>query len=140
MKHKTKSKAAPAAWSIWHSPCGPFGKRHQHMAYTLNKPLITVSCHEDMTATDLVGRYLLDADGTYPPEEFPALCEAMVSQDADMVIGSRMTGGKSGMPIRRYIGNKFFAYLLSWIVGSAITDTASGQRVLKRKILAQIVR
>ena len=81
----------------------------------------------------------LDADGTYPPEEFPALCEAMVSQDADMVIGSRMTGGKSGMPIRRYIGNKFFAYLLSWIVGSAITDTASGQRVFKRKILAQLL-
>ncbi len=27
-------------------------------------PLITVSCHEDMTASDLVGRFLLDADGT----------------------------------------------------------------------------
>ena len=81
----------------------------------------------------------LDADGTYPPEEFPALCEAMVSQDADMVIGSRMTGAKSGMPIRRYIGNKFFAYLLSWIVGSAITDTASGQRVFKRTILSQLL-
>ena len=81
----------------------------------------------------------LDADGTYPPEEFPALCEAMVSQNADMVIGSRMTGAKSGMPIRRYIGNKFFAYLLSWIVGSAITDTASGQRVFKRTILSQLL-
>ena len=81
----------------------------------------------------------LDADGTYPPEEFPALCEAMVSRDADMVIGSRMTGAKSGMPIRRYIGNKFFAYLLSWIVGSAITDTASGQRVFKRTILPQLL-
>ena len=81
----------------------------------------------------------LDADGTYPPEEFPALCEAMVSQNADMVIGSRMTGAKSGMPIRRYIGNKFFAYLLSWIVGSVITDTASGQRVFKRTILAQLL-
>ena len=81
----------------------------------------------------------LDADGTYPPEEFPALCEAMVSQNADMVIGSRMTGAKSGMPIRRYIGNKFFAYLLSWIVGSAITDTASGQRVFKRTILPQLL-
>ena len=81
----------------------------------------------------------LDADGTYPPEEFPALCEAMVSQNADMVIGSRMTGAKSGMPIRRYIGNKFFAYLLSWIVGSVITDTASGQRVFKRTILSQLL-
>jgi nitric oxide reductase NorQ protein len=28
------------------------------------EPLITVTCHDDMTAADLVGRYLLDADGT----------------------------------------------------------------------------
>ena len=27
-------------------------------------PLITVACHEDLTASDLVGRYLLDASGT----------------------------------------------------------------------------
>jgi nitric oxide reductase NorQ protein len=27
-------------------------------------PLITVACHEDLTASDLVGRYLLDIDGT----------------------------------------------------------------------------
>jgi len=27
-------------------------------------PLITVACHEDLTASDLIGRYLLDADGT----------------------------------------------------------------------------
>ncbi|MGD9480234.1 CbbQ/NirQ/NorQ/GpvN family protein [Shinella sp. G-2] len=36
----------------------------EHMAWRLGKPLITVSCHEDMTASDLVGRYLLDTDGT----------------------------------------------------------------------------
>lgn len=36
----------------------------EHMAWKLKKPLVTVSCHEDMTASDLVGRYLLDADGT----------------------------------------------------------------------------
>ena len=27
-------------------------------------PLITIACHEDLTASDLVGRYLLDAEGT----------------------------------------------------------------------------
>lgn len=36
----------------------------EHMAWQLNKPLITVACNEDMTASDLVGRYLLDANGT----------------------------------------------------------------------------
>lgn len=37
----------------------------EHMAWRLKKPLITISCHEDMTASDLIGRYLLDANGTY---------------------------------------------------------------------------
>ena len=36
----------------------------EHMAWKLNKPLITVACNEDMTASDLVGRYLLEANGT----------------------------------------------------------------------------
>lgn len=36
----------------------------EHMAYRLKKPLITVACHEDMTASDLVGRFLLDSQGT----------------------------------------------------------------------------
>ena len=36
----------------------------EHMAYKLDKPLITVSCNEDITASDLIGRFLLDSDGT----------------------------------------------------------------------------
>jgi nitric oxide reductase NorQ protein len=36
----------------------------EHMAWKLGKPLITVACNEDMTASDLVGRYLLEANGT----------------------------------------------------------------------------
>jgi nitric oxide reductase NorQ protein len=36
----------------------------EHMAWRLGKPLITVACNEDMTASDLVGRYLLDVNGT----------------------------------------------------------------------------
>jgi nitric oxide reductase NorQ protein len=34
------------------------------MAWKLQRPLITVACNEDMTASDLVGRYLLEASGT----------------------------------------------------------------------------
>jgi len=36
----------------------------EYMAWRLGRPLVTVACHEDMTASDLVGRYLLDASGT----------------------------------------------------------------------------
>ncbi len=36
----------------------------EYMAWRLAKPLITVACNEDMTASDLVGRFLLDMQGT----------------------------------------------------------------------------
>ena len=36
----------------------------EYMAWKLGRPLITVACNEDMTASDLVGRFLLDVDGT----------------------------------------------------------------------------
>jgi nitric oxide reductase NorQ protein len=36
----------------------------QHMAFRLGRPLITVACHEDLTAADLVGRYLLKGQDT----------------------------------------------------------------------------
>ncbi len=36
----------------------------EHMAWKLGRPLITVACNEDMTASDLVGRFLLDVNGT----------------------------------------------------------------------------
>jgi nitric oxide reductase NorQ protein len=36
----------------------------EHMAYNLDLPLITVSCHEDLTASDLVGRYVFKGDET----------------------------------------------------------------------------
>ncbi len=36
----------------------------EYMAWKLQKPLISVACNEDMTASDLVGRFLLEKDGT----------------------------------------------------------------------------
>jgi nitric oxide reductase NorQ protein len=44
-------------------------KQRQRDAQPLNEgevrvPLVTIACHEDLTASDLVGRYLLDSEGT----------------------------------------------------------------------------
>src|SRR5215217_7373877 len=36
----------------------------EHMAWRLSRPLITVACHEDLSATDLVGRFLLEGEET----------------------------------------------------------------------------
>ncbi|NNL41895.1 MAG: AAA domain-containing protein, partial [Desulfobacterales bacterium] len=36
----------------------------EYMAYRLKRPLITVACHEDLFASDLIGRYLLKSNET----------------------------------------------------------------------------
>src|SRR6266498_4608667 len=84
---------------------------------------------------ELIG--FLDADGTYPPEYFPKLCQAVLS-GTDLVIGSRMAGEDSKMPLTRRVGNFFFATLLTLLGRQKVTDSASGMRVFKREILEQI--
>ena len=84
---------------------------------------------------ELIG--FLDADGTYPPEYFPHLCRAALN-GVDLVIGSRMAGAESKMPLTRRVGNFFFANLLTLLSRQKVTDSASGMRVFKREILEQI--
>ncbi len=36
----------------------------EYMAWRLKRPLVTVSCHEDLTSSDLIGRFLLEGDRT----------------------------------------------------------------------------
>ena len=80
----------------------------------------------------------LDADGTYPPEYYPQLVAAASQQDADIVIGSRMAGAKSEMPLVRRLGNLIFARLVSLISARQITDSASGMRIFKKSILPRL--
>jgi glycosyltransferase involved in cell wall biosynthesis len=84
---------------------------------------------------ELIG--FLDADGTYPPEFLPQLCEKAMN-GCDLAIGSRMAGAESHMPLTRRVGNLFFAGLLSLVGRARVTDSASGMRVFKREILERL--
>ncbi|NWF78736.1 MAG: glycosyltransferase family 2 protein [Chloroflexi bacterium] len=84
---------------------------------------------------ELIG--FLDADSTYPPEHFPRMCRIALD-GADIVIGSRMAGEHSEMPLVRRVGNTIFATMLSLVSGVRISDSASGQRVLRRSVLPMI--
>jgi glycosyltransferase involved in cell wall biosynthesis len=84
---------------------------------------------------ELIG--FLDADGTYPPEYFPALVQK-IYEGHDLVIGSRMAGAASEMPATRRFGNFFFAGMISLLGRQRITDSASGMRVFKREILEKV--
>lgn len=84
---------------------------------------------------DLVA--FLDADGTYPPEYFPQLCQAALN-GTDLVIGSRMSGERSEMPWVRRLGNILFANLVTLLGNSRVNDSASGMRVIRRAALTRL--
>ena len=89
----------------------------------------------EQASGELIG--FLDADGTYPPEYFPQLCTAAMN-GADLVIGSRMSGAESKMPMTRRVGNLFFAKLITLIARSNVSDSASGMRVFDRTVLDRL--
>ena len=56
------------AWKLGRPVTVVRGKKAQPMHEgEVRVPLVTIACHEDLTASDLVGRYLLDAQGTRCP-------------------------------------------------------------------------
>jgi glycosyltransferase involved in cell wall biosynthesis len=77
----------------------------------------------------------LDADGTCDPLCFGDLCRAMQDPRVSLVLGSRMGAGNQ-MPKLRRLGNRIYAVLLGFLSGEAVSDTASGMRVLRRDSLA----
>lgn len=79
----------------------------------------------------------LDADGTCDPCYFIGMCRKLIEEDADIVIGSRMTP-ESKMPTIRKVGNRFYAALINFLGNTAITDSASGMRVIKKSSLKKL--
>lgn len=87
------------------------------------------------------GDYLafLDADATNPPELLPTLARALVEQEADVVVGIRVSDPGGGMPLIRSLGNWLFARLVSWATEARVTDSASGIRVFRRSVLPDVL-
>lgn len=65
----------------------------------------------------------MDADGTYPAEYYPTLLTTALAHNADIVIGSHMSGAQSQMPVVRRFGNLIFARLVSFISAQPIART-----------------
>lgn len=78
----------------------------------------------------------LDGDGQHPAEFIPKLVEASISNEWDVVIGSRFIehSGFQSSQIRR-TGIRYFMWLNRLIVSQQITDSTSGFRLLNRDAL-----
>ena len=85
---------------------------------------------------------ILDADLSVAPEDLPQFYDALVSGKGEFINGSRLVYTKDPHAMRflNLVGNKFFALLLSRLLGQAIKDSLCGTKVLHRHDYERIAK
>jgi len=81
---------------------------------------------------------MLHPDYQYSPRLVPAMAAMIVSEEYDVVLGSRILGGtarKSGMPIYKYVSNRFLTFIENIALGSKLSEFHTGYRAFSREAL-----
>jgi nitric oxide reductase NorQ protein len=73
----------------------------QAMAYRLGRPIITVACHEDLSATDLIGRFLLEGEETVRHGAICYLDEVVEARKDTIVCIHPLTDDRRVLPIEK---------------------------------------
>lgn len=75
---------------------------------------------------------ILDADLTTPPEDMPKFYEAIAAGKGEFINGCRLVYPmeKQAMRFLNYLGNKFFGWFFSYLLGQRLKDTLCGTKVL----------
>lgn len=74
---------------------------------------------------------MMDADGQHKVEDLPKFIEMIQNSSYDVVFGSRNMN--LGVPLVRYLGNKFASVLISLLFGVYVSDLICGYRAVTKK-------
>jgi hypothetical protein len=84
----------------------------------------------DVASGDIL--IILDADMTVPPEDLPRFYDVLASNQGEFVNGVRLVYPMEDGAMRFFnlLGNKFFSWAFSWLLGQPIRDTLCGTKAL----------
>lgn len=83
---------------------------------------------------------MLHPDYQYDPRIIPNIVIPLLNNQADAVFASRMLGNplKGGMPLYKFIANKFLSYLENQVTGLKLSEYHTGYRAYNRIVLERI--
>jgi len=82
---------------------------------------------------------IIDADGTYPQRKILDLLRIFEREQADMVVGARITAN-AHIPFLRRPAKWVLRKLASFLTETAIPDLNSGMRVMRKSVVEQYLR
>ncbi len=83
------------------------------------------------SSSDFIAFY--DVDGTYDPALIPKMLNMMVSHQASMVCGDRLSECEH-MPMTREIGNRLFVGTINLLFRTRVFDSCTGMRVFSKDL------
>lgn len=84
---------------------------------------------------------MLHPDYQYSPKLIPAMAYLIASGEFDVVLGSRILGGKAmkgGMPVYKYLSNRFLTLIENMLTGEKLSEYHTGYRAFSRTVLERL--
>jgi glycosyltransferase involved in cell wall biosynthesis len=96
------------------------------------------TCYAEALRTDADVIVMLHPDYQYEPRLVLPMAGLIATGVYDMVIASRILGGKAlsgGMPLYKYVANRFLTLVQNFFVGAKLSEYHSGYRAFSRQVL-----
>ncbi|MCA1960838.1 MAG: glycosyltransferase family 2 protein [Desulfomonile sp.] len=99
------------------------------------------TCYAEGLKSDADVLVMLHPDYQYSPKLVPAIAGMVASGEYDVVLGSRILGGrahKSGMPLYKYVSNRILTLIQNLMLGSKLSEFHTGFRAFSRRVLEEL--
>jgi len=81
---------------------------------------------------------MVDGDGTYEVKHISRMLDAMIENDAELCIATRMFDPNKAMGFMNFVGNKIITFCFDFLYSQFLSDTQSGFRAISHSAIEKV--